>query len=147
MPESCPRGSLGRGFDEFRIIVQLEELKSVPLEQTKIDHQRQRRPQRDHQAPEPPASAAFRHRVLDATTFFIKTPEVISAAIVTGATPLTDLNAEFPSLLPAAPESAVKLHDRVQLRPARAREQNLLIEELLVGDQNLEVVRKPGLIT
>jgi hypothetical protein len=43
--------------------------------------------------------------------------------------------------LPPAAERTVKLDHRIELVCARARQQQLLIEELLVGDQNLEVVR------
>ena len=40
-------------------------------------------------------------------------------------------------LLPAAAQSSVELHHRVQLPSPRAGQQQLLVEELLIGDQNL----------
>jgi hypothetical protein len=49
--------------------------------------------------------------------------------------------------LPAAAERAVKLDDGVELIASGAREQQFLIEELLVGDQNFEVVRQPSVVT
>ena len=54
----------------------------------------------------------------------------------------------FQSLwLPAATECAVKLDNGVELIAPGAREQQLLIEELLVCDQNFEVVRQPSIVT
>ena len=40
-------------------------------------------------------------------------------------------------LLPAAAQGSVELHHRIQLPSPRAGQQQLLVEELLIGDQNL----------
>src|SRR5262245_1826907 len=50
-------------------------------------------------------------------------------------------------LLPAATESPVELHHRIELPSPHAGQCQLLIEQLLVGDQDLEIIRQPGVIT
>src|SRR5262249_49369230 len=49
-------------------------------------------------------------------------------------------------LLPAAAEGAVELYHGIELPSPRAGQCQLLIEQLLVGDENLQIVRQPGVI-
>src|SRR5262245_4299719 len=49
-------------------------------------------------------------------------------------------------LLPAAAQRSVELHDSIQLPSPHPGQCQLLVEELLAGDQNLQIVRQPGVI-
>src|SRR5947207_15399658 len=49
-------------------------------------------------------------------------------------------------LLPAAAERAIELGARAQLCAARLREQQLLLEQILVGGQNLDVAGEPRVV-
>src|SRR5215216_3566387 len=51
-----------------------------------------------------------------------------------------------PSLLPAAPERLVKLHDRQQLVAPRLREAQLRVEQLAVGVERFEQVRHAAVV-
>src|SRR6186997_1683081 len=49
--------------------------------------------------------------------------------------------------LPAAPERAVELGARPQLGTARLRQQQLLLEQVLIGGQDLDVAGEAGVVT
>src|SRR4029434_657591 len=49
-------------------------------------------------------------------------------------------------LLPATAQGSVELHHCIELSSPNPGQCQLLVEELLVGDQNLKIVRQPGVI-
>ena len=59
---------------------------------------------------------------------------------------LNVLNNFFILWLPPAAESSVKLDDSGELRSARARELELGIKEILIGDQHFEIIGEAGIV-
>src|SRR5262245_5012167 len=49
--------------------------------------------------------------------------------------------------LPTATQGAVELHHEVELRSPGSRQQQLLVEELLVSDQDFQIVGQSGVVT